>query len=310
LVDAVSFMDQSNIRDDGENWIAVRQCTKRRQAQHYGLVLSAAGIDSKIDRNNDFLTVYVAPHNATRANDELTAFDSEEHKRQHRTISPLLPVPRIEVALIYWALMLFFFAAARNNAFSFDWLGQGAAQAGLMLEGEWWRALTALTLHVATTHLLGNLVFGTVFLILLSQVTGAGIAWLSMVVAGAAGNAINALVQFPIHTSIGASTGIFAGLGLLSVMQQIRRPGYGFFTLRGGAPLAGGVALLAFLGFSGENTDILAHILGFACGIAAGWMLAKWQGQSRWQTNRNLQWLCGLSAATIMAAAWLAAIIT
>ena len=307
-------MDQGDFINDfgdgGENWVPVRQCTRRRQAQHYGLVLSAAGIDSKIDREGRFLTLYVLPHDTARAEFELAAFDSEERKRQHRTISPMLPVPRIEGALIYWAVMLFFFAAARNNAFSIDWLNQGAAQAGLMLAGEWWRAFTALTLHVATSHLLGNLVFGTVFLILLSQVTGAGIAWLSMVIAGAAGNAINALLQLPIHTSIGASTGIFAGLGLLAVMQQIRRPSYGFFTLRNGAPLAGGVALLAFLGFSGENTDILAHILGFACGIAGGWLLAKWQGQRQWSTNRNLQTLSGLSAAAIMAAAWLAAILS
>ena len=56
----------------------------------------------------------------------------------------------------------------------------GAAQAGLMLAGEWWRAVTALTLHVSSTHLLGNLVFGTVFFFLLAQMTGSGLAWLTM----------------------------------------------------------------------------------------------------------------------------------
>jgi rhomboid protease GluP len=265
-------------------------------------------VRSSIEQEGNFMTLYVAHEDVSRANDELTAYDREERKRLSETKLLRPPLPRIEVAMVYWAVMLFFFAAARNNAFSFDWVGEGAAQAGLMLKGEWWRAVTALSLHVNTAHLLGNLVFGTAFLLLLAQVTGAGVAYLSMVAAGAAGNVLNALVQLPMHTSIGASTAIFAGIGLLATLQQIRRPSHGFFTLRNGAPLAGGVALLAFLGFSGENTDILAHILGFGSGIAAGGAIARWD--RGWSANRSLQWKCALTAGAIMAAAWVAAIFT
>jgi membrane associated rhomboid family serine protease len=207
--------------------------------------------------------------------------------------------------MVYWTVLLFFFAAARRDAFSFDWIGAGAAQTGLMLQGEWWRAVTALCLHESGAHLLGNLVFGTVFLMLLSQVTGAGVAALAMITAGAAGNVLSALVRSPEHTSIGASTAIFAGIGLLAAVRQVRRRDDALSALRNWVPVAGGLALLAFLGLSGENTDILAHVLGFGSGIAMGWVLARWDRD--WSVDQGLQWTCAAIAGAVVASAWIIA---
>jgi rhomboid protease GluP len=215
-------------------------------------------------------------------------------------------LPRVEVAMVYWTVLLFFFAAARHEAFSFDWFGAGAAQAGLMLKGEWWRAVTALCLHESGAHLLGNLVFGTVFLMLLSQVTGAGVAALAMITAGAAGNVLSALVRAPEYTSIGASTAIFAGIGLLAALQLARRRHFEFSVLRNWTPVAGGLALLTFLGLSGENTDVLAHVLGFGSGIAAGLLLARWDRD--WTVDRGLQWTCATIAGAVVVSAWVAAL--
>jgi membrane associated rhomboid family serine protease len=207
--------------------------------------------------------------------------------------------------MVYWTVLLFFFAAARHDAFSFDWISAGAAQTGLMLKGEWWRAVTALCLHESGAHLLGNLVFGTVFLMLLSQVTGAGVAALAMITAGTAGNVLSAFVRSPEYTSIGASTAIFAGIGLLAALRLIRRQQFEFSVLRNWTPVAGGLALLAFLGFSGENTDVLAHVLGFGSGIAAGLLLARWDRD--WTLDRGLQWTCAGIAGAVVISAWVAA---
>jgi len=294
-------------RSEHGNLVALRQCAKRRHAEQYALVLSAMGMSSSIAPEGKVITLYVAHEDAARANDELTAYDSENRKHLPRWDRRHPAFPRIEVAMIYWAVLLFFFAAARHEAFSIDWVDEGAAQAGLMLKGEWWRAVTALCLHVSAEHLLANLVFGTIFLLLLAQVTGAGVAWLSMIVAGAAGNAINALVHSPTHTSIGASTAIFAGVGLLAAFQQMQRAERAISSLRSWVPLAGGATLLVFLGLSGEQTDILAHILGFGSGIAAGWVLAKLDRD--WSVERGLQWTCAGTAGAIVATSWLAAII-
>ena len=285
--------------------VAVRRCAMRRQAEQYALVLTAMGMQSSIAPEGKFLALYVTREDAVRANAELAAYDRENREPlpEKEWLFPALP--RIEVAMVYWVVLLFFFAAARNEAFSFDWLGQGAAQTGLMLKGEWWRAVTALCLHASGAHLLGNLVFGSVFLLLLAQVTGAGVAGLSMVVGGTVGNVLSALVQPPEHTSIGASTAIFAGLGLLAALRQVRRRGYAISAPRNWTPLAGGFALLAFLGLSGENTDILAHVLGFAAGIAAGWLLARWDRD--WTVDRGLQWTCAGTVGAVVASAWVAA---
>ena len=285
----------------------VRRCSNRRQAEQYALVLAAMGIQSFIAPDGKFTTLYVAHEDAIRANDELADYDSENRQRppERDLLRPALP--RVEVAMIYWVVLLFFFAAGRREAFSFDWLGEGAAQAGLMLKGEWWRAVTALCLHESGAHLLGNLVFGTVFLMLLSQVTGAGVAALAMITAGAAGNVLSALVRAPEYTSIGASTAIFAGIGLLAALRLARRQHFEFSMLRNWTPVAGGLALLAFLGLSGENTDILAHVLGFASGIAAGLLLARWDRD--WTVDLGLQWTCAGIAGAVVVFAWAAAAI-
>ena len=285
--------------------VEVRRCARRNQAEQYALVLTAMGIQSLIMPEGKITALYVALEDAARANEELTAYDSENRERPPGRVWPRPPLPRVEVAMLYWTVLLFFFAAGRNEAFSFDWISAGAAQTGLMLGGEWWRAVTALCLHQSGAHLLGNLVFGTVFLMLLSQVTGAGVAALAMITAGTVGNILSALVRAPEHTSIGASTAIFAGIGLLAAMRQARSKDHALSALRNRVPLAGGLALLAFLGFSGENTDVLAHVLGFGSGIAAGLMLVRWDRD--WTVDRSLQWTCAAIAGAVVISAWVAA---
>jgi rhomboid protease GluP len=300
-VDKVAGVD----RGEQGDLMAVRRCAGRGQAEQYALVLTAMGMQSLIAPEGKFMALYVAHEDVARANDELAAYDNEnhEHSPERDWLRPALP--RVEVALIYWTMLLFFFAAGRHEAFSFDWIGKGAVQSGLMLKGEWWRAITALCLHASGAHLLGNLVFGTVFLMLLAQTTGAGVAALTMIIAGAVGNVLSALVQSPEHTSIGASTAIFASIGLLAALRQVRRRDHALSALHNWTPLAGGLALLAFLGLSGENTDILAHVLGFGSGIAAGWVLARWDRD--WTVDRGLQWKCAGIAGVVVVSAWVAA---
>jgi membrane associated rhomboid family serine protease len=277
----------------------------RHQAEQYALVLAAMGMQSSIALDGELFVLSVGYRDAARASYELAAYDRENQDTLPRRDRSLPTPPRLEVALLYWAILLFFFAATRHEAFSVDWLGKGAAQSGLMLGGEWWRAVTALCLHASSVHLLGNLAFGTVFLLLLAQLTGAGVAALSMVVAGTVGNVLSALVQTPQHTSIGASTAIFASLGIIVALRQSTRQGHAVSRLRNWTPVGGGLALLAFLGFSGENTDILAHVMGFGSGLVAGFVLSRWPGD--WPSDRGVQWMCAGTAGLMVAAAWIAA---
>ena len=282
-------------------------CRNRKHAEQYALALAAMGVSSKIAFEGDGVTLFVAREDFPRAREELAAYDVELSAQPKAVGRLRTALPPAEVALVYWAVLLFFFAAARRDAFSVDWVREGAVQAGLMLDGEWWRSVTALTLHVDVAHLLGNLVFGTVFLLLLAQVTGAGRRRADD--GGGGGRqamSLNALVQSPGHTAIGASTAVFAALGALAALQQIRRPpDRRILSLRNFVPLAGGVTLLLFLGFSGQNTDVLGHVLGFGAGVGAGWLISKWD--RGWDTDRVLQWKCAGAAGGMVAFAWFVA---
>ena len=194
--------------------MVVRRCATLGQAELYGLILSAQGIESTIVQDAGDFSLIVAAEDASQA-------EKLENQGQPTERKQISPAPaNIEILLVYRMVLLFFFAAARRDALSVQWLEAGSAQVGLIRAGQWWRTVTALFLHVSGTHLLNNLAFGTVFLLLLSQVLGPGMTSLAVVAAGAAGNALNALVRPAIHTSIGASTAIFAAVGLLAALRQ------------------------------------------------------------------------------------------
>ena len=113
----------------------------------------------------------------------------------------------------------------RHGAFNADWLDAGALRSGAVRAGEVWRAVTALTLHLDVGHMLSNLGFGTVFGLLAGQLLGPGVAWASVLAAAASANLLNAWLQPEVHSSVGASTAVFATLGLLAAYAWRRRSG-------------------------------------------------------------------------------------
>ena len=153
---------------------------------------------------------------------------------------------------------------------SVDWLALGNAHAGKILDGQWWRCVTALTLHSDWLHLLSNLLIGGVFIIRLCRDTGSGLGWSLLLASGAAGNLVNAWLQFPQHRAVGASTAIFGAVGLLAAISLIRYRHHLRPQKRWALPVAAALGLLAMLGAGGENTDLGAHLFGFLCGLIFG----------------------------------------
>lgn len=138
---------------------------------------------------------------------------------------------------------------------------------------EWWRVATALFLHADLGHVLANAVSGFFVFSAVISTMGRLRGWLLLALAAAAGNLAVAALNYPgPYRSIGASTAVFAGLGLLT--------GRAIRVLRGGdrrlrwravlVPLAAGVALLGLFGAGGFRTDVTAHATGFAAGLAIG----------------------------------------
>jgi membrane associated rhomboid family serine protease len=286
-------------------WVEICRSAARADAEQYVLVLAAAGINCRLVALDNVVTLSVAPPDADRARQEVASY-ARENQRRSRSSPPARALTEgIDSALAYAAVLLFLYGASRRETFSRDWWSAGVAQAGLIADGEWWRTLTALGLHADLGHLVSNLAFGSLLALLLAQLLGAGLAWLAILLGGALGNALNALLHSSVHTAVGASTAIFAALGILAALTWRRRAPLWRHGLRRWLPLAAGVTLLAYLGFGGERTDIGGHIAGFAAGTSLGVGLA-YAGQ-RVPQGVSAQRLFGVAALALFALAWLLA---
>ncbi len=273
----------------------------RRTAGEYALVLVAAGIDCQMASRGWGVALLVAPWHAERARVELAAY-AEDNRPEPDPPAFRHPVADgITGVLAYWCVLVVVYVAAAHDAFGLDWFAAGEGQAGLTAGGQWWRVVTALGLHADLGHIASNLVAGSLFGFFLAEILGSGPAWLAILLAGAAGNAINSLVQPASHTSVGASTAIFGAVGLLAVLAVRHRPRRWRRGMRRWAPIAAGIMLLAFLGIEGERIDIGAHVAGFAagCAIGAALLLAGQPAIARWHPVAS-----AAAAFALFAGAW------
>jgi membrane associated rhomboid family serine protease len=182
----------------------------------------------------------------------------------------------------------------------------GELDAALVRHGQWWRALTALTLHLDAAHLGANLAAGVWFGYLAGRLLGPGSAWALIVTGAGAANLLEGLIAPAGHRSAGASTAVFTALGLLAVRSWL--DGYAQrqrWALRV-SPLVAGIVLLAWLGSAGEHTDVFAHLSGFVVGGLLGALSAR--GTMRHLLERIPQWLAGAWALGLVGLAWLCAL--
>lgn len=268
----------------------------------WALVLDSVGIPYERRTTATGTSLWVAPEDHARAAHELA------HYRRENRAPPAAPVvwpnhPHAIYGVFGYALVLIaVMLAALTRAGGHGWVSDGVLDAGFLARGEWWRAITALTLHGDLLHLLSNLAFGALFGYPAARIFGPGLAWLLILACGALGDVLDALVHPPEHSMLGASTAVFAALGLVAAYGWRRHLRNWSPWMRRSAPLVAGIALLAFTGTGGENTDILAHFAGFGVGVAAG-SLCTVLPLPR-PGNHRVQWAAGLAAISTIALAW------
>ena len=284
-----------------ETVLLFRSRSKKR-CMEYALVLQALDIRFEVLPRDGEFALLVHARDADRAGEQLRLYLRENQAGPPRVDPRLRVHDGLACACLYGVTILLFAILQWNQAFSLDWRRAGMSHAGLILEGELWRAVTSLSLHTNTVHLAGNLVFGSVFGFLAGGLLGWGFAWSGMLFAGALGNFFNAFVQAPGHASIGASTMVFATLGILAAYAWKRRRS----RIDRWVPLGAGVALLAFLGM-GERTDIFAHFAGFVSGCLFGLVFGVLETRSllaAWHKHT-----LGLAASLFFALAWTLALL-
>lgn len=261
----------------------------------------------------------VRDHDARAAATELERYRSENVGWPPKETYPVPISQGIHAAIAFGGLLVLFYTFQESFRFGIDWESLGRADAVKIRAGEWWRAITALTLHADLPHLAGNIVFGSVLGVILAQSVGVGVAWCSVLAAGALGNYANAWMQDISHRSLGASTAVFGALGVQVAYEYVRRSDLGYRPLRRWVPVIMGIGLLAWLGAGGvhvedpssldalERVDIGAHGLGFAAGALVGWALARVPRRNLRLTLPRQTALC-IAAMAAIVGAWALAV--
>lgn len=285
-----------------DNWVIVADSSSRLAISERALVLQSLRITHNIVEGEFRYMLAVPEHEAERARAELRAYSEENLKAPARPIPVAIDYHNAIPGLIaYVAIVCGVAWLAGQQTFGYNWFAAGRIDGALFRDGEVWRTITALTLHSGLKHILANLGFGALFVFFACRLAGSGIAGFTILIASAAGNAANTLLLDAAHRSLGASTAVFAALGLTAgfvwrakLMRQDRWP------LRWG-PLVGGFALLAFTGTGDANTDIGAHVAGFAMGMAGGLLLTM---ITPLLANLRVQTAAGLSSLCVLLASW------
>lgn len=255
-------------------------------------MLTALGIPHVVEPCLEGWRVVVDATNLGRAREALDEVTRERSPRPDAAAPRPITLAGVHVAVLLALAYLWTGARAGRSAL----FAAGEADARAILHGDWWRAVTALTLHADGTHLLGNALFAALFIGVLGGAVGTGVGLWITLVAGAAGNLLNAWLRAPLHQAVGASTAIFGAVGALSGVAAWTR----WQTTRPTPPwvaLGAGVALLAMLG-SNVESDVGAHALGFVVGVPLGFAAATLPRLGRaWQVALSVLALAAIVTA-------------
>jgi membrane associated rhomboid family serine protease len=282
-------------------------------ARERGLVVAAMELPHWVVRDGREYTLRVEEVARERVFAALAEYESDERARPTaRELEPLR-VPKFALMI----LLLVMAACYRvQSGLSRELIECGVADDAAIRHGEWWRTFTALTLHGNTEHLVSNLSLAVFVFAFVLWRFGVGCGLLGIVLGGALGNGLNvfAHLSHP-HLSLGSSTALFAGLGLLAGAEIFARlahrgPQSGWRII---VPIGAGLAFLSIYGGGGAkpdgttildagNVDVLAHLFGLLAGVAlgAGFFAAGWKGGA----SARRQIAFGASAVLLLVVSW------
>jgi rhomboid protease GluP len=291
--------------------LPLRASADARRLDAWVLVLISRGLQPLVRWEDGSFELHVPHAELNAARVELDACDAEERDRERAVLADATrderpATRRAGLASACMSLLLLgFFAITGPRAAGGEWFAAGASDAERVLHGEWWRTITALTLHADTAHVVSNVGVGAFVVGAVMRSEGVGWGAAAVLASGTAGNWLNAWVHHALHRSVGFSTAVFGAIGILGGLAYMQRRRRSNGRLPAWTAPAASLALLALLGTGGARTDLLAHLFGALAGVSLG-LLA---GASRWHTkSAAAQWLAGLGTASAIVGAWVAAL--
>lgn len=295
---------------------AIGRYRRLKAARERGLVVAAMELPHWISRERGewVLSVEETAHDVAAA--ALAEFEEEERTRPRAQKPEPLEIPKFALLVTLAAMVIFY---RLQIAASPALIERGVAADARILDGEWWRIFTALTLHGGIEHLLSNIGLAVFAFAFVFSRFGTGAGLLGTVFGGALGNLLNAFAHaVKPHQSLGSSTALFASLGLLAggelaarLMHRSTRTGLQLLV-----PVGAGLAFLALYGGAGSTrdgtplmdagrVDVMAHLFGLTAGALLGaifFAVGLRRGAGRW-----VQVACGTAAVAALFGAWVAA---
>jgi membrane associated rhomboid family serine protease len=270
-------------------------------------VLASQGIEADVEPGADGCRLVVAAGDAERALQAIEAFLRENHPPQaaHASTSSLVDGLHDRdpgaTGLIVGLVLIGLHVAIGDRNLDHVAFDRGSADAYRIVNGEWWRAVTALCLHADLGHVIGNALFGLYFVTAVCRALGAGLGLGLIIASGAAGNLMNALSHGDFHDSVGFSTSVFGAVGILAGLALARRQRAGVRGRRLLLPIGAGLGLLAMLGTTGARVDVWAHLYGLIAGGGMGLAVALALQRA---PSRPWQWLLGSASVASVALCW------
>jgi rhomboid protease GluP len=266
----------------------------------WSLALVSQGIESTIEPPsiNGSWALLIAPTDSERAFKTLRLYHTEN---RHVLWPQPLPWPEthFDWTSVAWAVSLV--VVYWISGIQPDVLKCGIMDSTLVLSGQWWRMLTAMTLHADLAHLGENLSIGIVLLGLAMGQYGTGTGLLAACFAGVAGNGVSLMLNSKPFEGLGASGMIMGALGLLAAQSLLPRhhPRPSLKFLLGG--VIAGVMLFTLLGLS-PGSDIPAHLGGFVAGLFIGGVLVYLP--AAWLRNHYVNLACGILFGILAGMTW------
>ena len=269
-------LQSGEVGSEGEEGLAeIGVYASSRKAHEAGLAVLAAGHHYRVDRKQGHYVLVVPGEHRDLLRREVEIAEIRNRFWPPPSLElPSRSISKFPTAVAVSLLCLIFYLQQEFRVLT-D-LGMNSVQA--VAAGQWWRLVTAISLHADIGHLAGNLLGFVVFAYLSCRYMGNGLAWLSILFSAALSNLTNVYMHWgEVYQSLGASTAVFAALGLLTGFPigsyfRSREPILSRDWL---IPFVGGCFLFAWMGGGEYPTDVGGHLWSFFYGLISAVLIAS-----------------------------------
>ncbi|MBR2074716.1 MAG: rhomboid family intramembrane serine protease, partial [Fibrobacter sp.] len=186
-----------------------------RQVRDDSLVLLSQGIEHRLVRSEEGpFQIFIVPEMESAAKTQLELYHKENPPKEENP-----PIPLSFSLQPLWVLLAPILVTLLQFTDKINLHSEGVSDAAKVLKGEWWRSLTAQTLHGDARHLASNLLCGYIVMNMITfRIPLLRLVPFIAVAAAVANLCVSATVQTDFR-SLGFSTFVFAAIGCLSVIE-------------------------------------------------------------------------------------------